>query len=232
MTIKTGEKMYASDILNLTFFPKGTILTFSTEAWNNATNPGFKDIWKICDGQNGTPNLVNMFLRGAGSSGTIGGADSVALTANNLPSHNHGATGLSVGGLSTSGLSVSGQSISGLIIGNAGSHSHNLYDGSAALAGGHTHTYDTKKSSRFMAPETMLAVAGLGRVVLTHLPLARILILLQELYPRPARTRILLAVGLFPVALSPATSPVALFPARQQMPAQAKHLLSCRSITQ
>jgi hypothetical protein len=128
MTIKTGEKMYAADILNLTFFPKGAILTFSTEAWNNATNPGFKDIWKVCDGQNGTPNLVNMFLRGADSSGATGGG-TVALLAANLPSHNHGATGLSLDGLNVSGLTAISD----------GKHTHTV-SGSAANEGGHAHT--------------------------------------------------------------------------------------------
>jgi hypothetical protein len=88
MAIAAGEKMYASDILNLTFFPKGTILTFSTEAYN-ATSAEFKNIWKICNGTGSTPNLVNKFLRGAGSSGTTGGADSVQLAKENLPKHGH-----------------------------------------------------------------------------------------------------------------------------------------------
>jgi hypothetical protein len=90
--VKQGEQLVATDITDLTFFPKGTILTFSTEAWN-ATSPEFKNIWKICNGQNGTPNLVNKFLRGGESSNfvTASGADSqtVTLTVDNLPRHNH-----------------------------------------------------------------------------------------------------------------------------------------------
>jgi hypothetical protein len=93
--VKSGERLVATDITNLTFFPKGTILIFSSEAWN-ATSAEFKSIWKICNGQNGTPNLVDKFLRGAESSNftTPGGADSqsVRLTVNNLPSHNHSMT--------------------------------------------------------------------------------------------------------------------------------------------
>jgi hypothetical protein len=131
--------MYAADILNLTFFPKGTILTFSTEAWNNATNPGFKDIWKICDGRNGTPNLVNIFLRGSSSSGATGGAnsDSVTLTANNLPSHIHGATGLSLSGLSTSGL----------VINTSGGHGHSGSGSTNSGSGGHTHNVSGSTSN-------------------------------------------------------------------------------------
>jgi hypothetical protein len=90
MTIKTGERLVATDITDLTFFPKGTILTFSSEAWN-ATSAEFKKIWKICDGQNGTPNLVNRFLRGGATSDFTagGGVDTVALTKENLPKHGH-----------------------------------------------------------------------------------------------------------------------------------------------
>jgi microcystin-dependent protein len=88
--IKSGERLVATDITDLTFFPKGTILTFSSEAYS-ATSTGFKAIWKICDGQNGTPNLVNRFLRGSSSSGATGGTDSqnITLNTNNLPSHSH-----------------------------------------------------------------------------------------------------------------------------------------------
>jgi hypothetical protein len=89
MTIATGQPMLASDILNLTFFPKGAILTFSSEAWNVASTE-FKNIWKICNGQNGTPNLVGRFLRGGESSNftTPGGADSQTVAVP-LPKHNH-----------------------------------------------------------------------------------------------------------------------------------------------
>jgi hypothetical protein len=92
MTIAQGQPLLASDINNLTFFPKGTILTFSSEAWS-ATSAEFKNIWKICNGQNGTPNLVDKFLRGGESSNFItpGGADnqSITLKTTNLPSHSH-----------------------------------------------------------------------------------------------------------------------------------------------
>ena len=82
--------MFPSDILDLTFFPIGTILTFSSTAWS-ATSATFKNIWKTCNGQNGTPDLTNKFLRGSLASGATGGTDSqsVTLQTANLPSHNH-----------------------------------------------------------------------------------------------------------------------------------------------
>ena len=91
MVIVKGSPMLADDINNLTFFPKGTILTFSSDAWN-ATGEKFKEIWKICDGQNGTPRLIDKFLRGGESSGETGGSATVSLTKENLPKHEHEIT--------------------------------------------------------------------------------------------------------------------------------------------
>ena len=48
--------------------------------------------WHICDGSNGTPDLRDRFIVGAGSSytvGNIGGAKTVTLTTNQIPSHTH-----------------------------------------------------------------------------------------------------------------------------------------------
>jgi hypothetical protein len=98
MTIATGEKMYAADILNLTFFPKGTILTFSSTAWS-ATSAEFKTIWKVCDGTGGTPDLQGRFLRGGTSTddATTGGG-TVELSEANLPAHEHSITGSTTSG--------------------------------------------------------------------------------------------------------------------------------------
>jgi microcystin-dependent protein len=98
MPIARGEPMLASDILNLTFFPKGAILTFSSAAWG-ATSTEFKTIWKVCDTANhqadpSVPDLTDKFLRGSSSSGATGGTDnqSITLTTSNLPSHSHSFT--------------------------------------------------------------------------------------------------------------------------------------------
>ena len=48
--------------------------------------------WAICNGQNGTPDLRDKFIVGSGSSynrGDTGGAASVTLTVNQIPSHDH-----------------------------------------------------------------------------------------------------------------------------------------------
>ena len=49
--------------------------------------------WDLCDGSNGTPDLRNRFIVGAGSTyqpGNTGGSDAVTLTVENMPPHNHG----------------------------------------------------------------------------------------------------------------------------------------------
>jgi microcystin-dependent protein len=51
--------------------------------------------WSLCNGTNGTPNLQDRFIVGAGSGYAVaatGGANSVALTINEMPSHSHGGT--------------------------------------------------------------------------------------------------------------------------------------------
>lgn len=51
--------------------------------------------WYLCDGTNGTPNLTDRFIVGAGSTyavGATGGAASVTLTEAQIPSHSHTIT--------------------------------------------------------------------------------------------------------------------------------------------
>jgi len=56
--------------------------------WTGTTAP---DGWALCDGNNGTPDLRNRFVLGAGtkSIGTTGGTETHTLAINELPSHNH-----------------------------------------------------------------------------------------------------------------------------------------------
>jgi microcystin-dependent protein len=68
--------------------PPGTIVM-----WNgsNSTIPGG---WALCNGGNGTPNLTDRFIVGAGSSYSYadqGGASQVTLTENQMPAHDHPA---------------------------------------------------------------------------------------------------------------------------------------------
>ena len=66
--------------------PSGVIVMWSGETTNIPSG------WFLCDGQNGTPDLRNRFIVGAGSSygvGDTGGSNSVTLSVNQMPNHSH-----------------------------------------------------------------------------------------------------------------------------------------------
>jgi microcystin-dependent protein len=61
--------------------------------------------WAICDGTQGTPNLVDRFVIGAGPGRAVGPGpetDNIVLTAAQLPAHTHTATDTASGGNSHS----------------------------------------------------------------------------------------------------------------------------------
>ena len=61
--------------------------------WSGAVN-AVPEGWALCDGSNGTPDLRDRFIVGAGSSynpGDTGGAKEVTLTIAQMPSHDHTA---------------------------------------------------------------------------------------------------------------------------------------------
>lgn len=69
-------------------FPSGAIAI-----WTGTSIPSG---WALCDGNNGTPDLTNRFVRGADGDttgnaikGQAGGNNSHLITVANLPSHNH-----------------------------------------------------------------------------------------------------------------------------------------------
>jgi hypothetical protein len=102
MVIEKGAPLLASDMLDLTFFPIGTILMYDGTNWVNGRGG-----WYICDGQNGTPDLRDRFIKCRGSAPDIDGSN--ALTSAMLPQHTHGLSG--------------GNAASG------GSHGHEFYGG-------------------------------------------------------------------------------------------------------
>jgi len=56
--------------------------------------------WALCDGRNGTPDLRDRFIVGAGGSynvGDTGGASSVTLNTSQIPSHSHSGSASSAG---------------------------------------------------------------------------------------------------------------------------------------
>ena len=99
-------------------FPIGTVLLFNGAGWtDNDTMTG----WYKCDGNNGTPNLVNKFIRSEASSGNTGGADTHALTTGELASHNHG------GSSGNTAPGTGNQSANHKHVTNIGSHGHYIY---------------------------------------------------------------------------------------------------------
>jgi len=74
-----------------TFIGNGTIPVGGIIMWSG-TIAAIPTGWALCDGTNGTPDLLNRFVRGAGtgtSPGATGGSTSVTLTVSNMPPHRH-----------------------------------------------------------------------------------------------------------------------------------------------
>jgi hypothetical protein len=150
MTIATGQPMLASDVLNLAFFPKGTILMYDGTSWtDNVTLKG----WYKCEGQTvagyGTlPNLKNRFVIGYDAASTperskdnnsISSPINIAVT--NLPGHSHSFKDENInltGGTHNHSLKNEDISITG------GTHGHTFKNENITSGGGaHTHSFTT-----------------------------------------------------------------------------------------
>ena len=69
--------------------PSGCILM-----WSGASS-AIPSGWNLCDGNNGTPNLVGKFIKAASTAGATGGSTSTGahtLSIAEMPSHNHSYT--------------------------------------------------------------------------------------------------------------------------------------------
>ncbi|MDR1997601.1 MAG: hypothetical protein LBQ83_04700 [Candidatus Margulisbacteria bacterium] len=75
-------KANASEVSALSFFPKGTILMYDSQLWDRA---GGITGWHICDGQAGTINLTDKFIRGGSASRQTGGTDTAQLLKHQHP---------------------------------------------------------------------------------------------------------------------------------------------------
>ena len=91
--IVSGIKTFTSTVTTQQSFEgNGTIPIGGIIMWSG-TIAAIPTGWALCDGTNGTPNLLDRFIVGAGNGYAVaatGGANSVALTTNEMPSHNHG----------------------------------------------------------------------------------------------------------------------------------------------
>lgn len=97
--------------------------------------------WALCNGSNGTPDLRNRFIVGAGSTYSVdatGGSATTTLTANELPAHTHVVT--------TTGTATSENAhthtFSGTTSGQSQTHTHSVTDP------GHSHSYQTYSQLR------------------------------------------------------------------------------------
>lgn len=97
--------------------------------------------WVLCDGNNGTPNLLDRFVRGAPSGadpGSTGGEHTKSLSTSQLSSHNHSPTMSSAGDHShTYRFYDNGNAGDGTetVVGSSGSA-----DGYTSTDGAHSHT--------------------------------------------------------------------------------------------
>lgn len=126
-------------------FPSGGIIMWSGSIVSIPSG------WLLCDGTNGTPDLRNRFVVGAGSTyavGATGGSDSVTLSEVNLPAHSHTFSG------TTSTDGAHSHAISGSTFDNGDPGSLSLtagggYWGDTATgnAGSHAHSFSGTTSS-------------------------------------------------------------------------------------
>lgn len=102
--------------------------------------------WAICNGLNGTPDLRDRFVIGAGSIyavGATGGATSVTLAIANLPAHSHTGTTVAGGDHNHGGATgAEGDHSHGGLTGNVGNHTHTV-SGTTGAGGDHNHTANT-----------------------------------------------------------------------------------------
>ncbi|ULY68462.1 hypothetical protein [Chlorella virus XW01] len=112
-----GNLIVSNDIASTTLnlLPKGTIIL-----WTGINVPSG---WILCDGKNGSPNLIDRFVKGgnlkngtAPSIDQTGGSKNKSLVIANLPAHNHDSS---------------------CSIEDSGNHNHT---GTTNNTGGHTHT--------------------------------------------------------------------------------------------
>ena len=132
------------DLTNV--IPSGIICMWSGES--TAIPSG----WNLCDGSNGTPDLRDRFIVGAGNTYKVkdtGGEATHTLTTNEMPSHNHGFTGTAHNHTG---------SLSSATAASAGSHTHTMSENlTAASNGSHTHTASGGSSGGYVIVGPLLS---------------------------------------------------------------------------
>lgn len=85
----SSTKFASTEWIN-NLIPKGSIIMF------NGTASEIPEGWHICDGSEGTPNLIGKFIKADISSGTEGGKSEIEILEENMPKHTHTFTGSTV----------------------------------------------------------------------------------------------------------------------------------------
>jgi len=127
--------------------------------WSGSVN-NVPSGWALCDGSNGTPDLRDRFIVGAGKSynvGNTGGSNTVTLNVNQIPSHNHGVGTLNTNTTGshrhetwaiTDEIKVSGETTDLRVLygfngktntGFAGEHKHTISGNTASTGGRQAH---------------------------------------------------------------------------------------------
>lgn len=130
----SGNVSWSLAEIGATGVPTGVIAL-----WSGST-ASIPSGWVICDGLNGTPDLRDRFIVGAGNSYAVaatGGSNTVTLSTNNLPGHTHTGTTDSSGAHTHT---LSGNTSS------TGAHTHNV-SGNTSTTGAHTHTLSGNTSN-------------------------------------------------------------------------------------
>ena len=122
--------------------------------WSGASS-SIPSGWTLCNGSNGTPDLRNRFVLGAGDTYAVdatGGNESVTLSTSQMPSHTHGD-----GNYATSNTGNHSHGDGNYGTNNTGNHSHNL-SGNTNNTGAHTHGILYADSDSQNTPSTNLRV--------------------------------------------------------------------------
>lgn len=103
--------------------------------------------WAICNGQNGTPDLRDRFIVGAGGKyapDVTGGAETVTLSGEHMPNHSHGA-----GDLRTGWAGTHSHAYSDVVHMESGYHSNHGLDGSVNFGSNKIGSGDTDHDNKY-----------------------------------------------------------------------------------
>lgn len=117
--------------------------------WSGYGEEGIPYGWVLCNGENGTPDLRDRFIVGAGNNydiGNKGGSNKVSLNVSELPEHTHDAENLNIMESFPSSLTsmiyidnVTGSTQTPVIESLGSGHTHRITGYTGGTGGGHGH---------------------------------------------------------------------------------------------